>query len=58
MTEQHERADRKTEAEIREALAMKRAFGDDTARRFLKLRGIDPDLAERVVTAKPGTLRF
>jgi hypothetical protein len=57
MSEQHERKDKETEAKVREALTMKNAFGDDAARRFLKLRGVDPDLAERILTAKPNKLR-
>lgn len=58
MTAQHERTDFDTEAKIREALNMKHAFGDDAARTFLKLRGIDPDLTERVLTARPEELRY
>jgi hypothetical protein len=58
MSEQHSRTDTKTEAEVREALAIKRAFGDDTAQTFLKRRGIGPDLAERVISAPPGELRY
>lgn len=58
MTTQHERTDFDTEAKIREALNMKYAFGDDAARTFLKLRGIDPDLTDRVLTAPPEQLRY
>jgi hypothetical protein len=36
---------------------MKNAFGDNAARTFLKLRGVNPDLAERVLTAPPSQLR-
>lgn len=57
MTGQRERKDVETEAKIREALNMKHAFGDDAARKFLTLRGIDPDLADRVLTASPEQLR-
>lgn len=45
------RTDFETAKKIDEALAMKVAFGDDVARKFLQLRGIDPALAERVLTA-------
>lgn len=58
MIEQHQRTDHKTETEVREALAMKRAFGLDTARTFLKLRGVNPDLAERVISATREQLRY
>lgn len=58
MTAQHARTDFDTEAKIREALNMKYAFGDDAARTFLKLRGIDPDLTERVLAARPEELRY
>jgi hypothetical protein len=57
MNEQYERKDLETETKVREALHMKRAFGDDAARTFLKLRGVDPDLTERVLTAAPSQLR-
>jgi hypothetical protein len=57
MNEQHARTDRDTEAKVREALSMKNAFGDDAARTFLKLRGVDPDLTERVLAAPPSQLR-
>jgi hypothetical protein len=55
--QQHERKDKDTEAKVREAISLKHAFGDGAARTFLKLRGVDPDLAERVLTAKPSKLR-
>lgn len=58
MSEQIERKDTETEAKLREALTMKRAFGDDAARTFLKLRGIDPDLSERILTAPREQLRY
>lgn len=58
MIEQHERTDRKTEAEVREALAMKRAFGMDAARTFLKLRDADPELVERVISSPRDQLRY
>lgn len=57
MSEQYQRTDRETEAKVREALNMKYAFGDDAARTFLKLRGVDPDLTERVLTAPRTQLR-
>lgn len=55
---QHERKDVETAAKIREALNMKHAFGDDAARKFLNLRGIDPDLTDRILTSRPEQLRF
>ena len=57
MNQLHERSDKETESKVREAIQMKQAFGDDAARTFLRLRGIDPDLAERVLTAPPSQLR-
>jgi hypothetical protein len=57
MGEQYERKDHDTEEQVREALAMKGAFGVDVARTFLKLRGIEPELTERVLTAPPEQLR-
>ncbi|MDB5935905.1 MAG: hypothetical protein JWQ01_3249 [Massilia sp.] len=57
MAEQHERKDHETEDQIREALEMKTAFGSDVARTFMRMRGINPDLTERVLTAPPGQLR-
>jgi hypothetical protein len=56
--QQHPRTDHKTEAEVREAMAMRRAFGLDAAREFLKLRGVDQELANRVIEAKPDRLRY
>jgi hypothetical protein len=58
MSEQHKRTDQKTEGEVREALAMKRAFGGDSAHTFLKRRQIDPNLIERVLSARPAQLRY
>lgn len=57
MAEQHERKDHETEQQIREALAMKSAFGSDVARTFMRMRGIKPELTERVLTAPPEHLR-
>jgi hypothetical protein len=57
MNEQQKRKDKETEAKVREAISLKYAFGDDAARKFLKLRGVDPDLAERVLAADPAELR-
>ena len=57
MAEHHERKDHETEQQIREALAMKSALGSDVARTFMRMRGIKPELAERVLTAPPGQLR-
>lgn len=53
MTDHAPRTDLETAAKVDEAFAMQRAFGDDVARKFLLLRGIDPELAERVITAPP-----
>lgn len=58
MNEQHApRTDMETAKQVDEGIAMKRAFGDDVARKFLLLRGIDPDLTERVLTAPREQLR-
>lgn len=57
MSDQHERKDKETEAKIQQAITMKSAFGDDAARRFLKMRGVNPDLAERVLKAPASRLR-
>ncbi len=57
MAEQHERKDHETEQQIREALAMKSALGSDVARTFMRMRGIKPELTERVLTAPPEQLR-
>jgi hypothetical protein len=57
MEELHERKDHDTEEKVREAIAMKTAFGTDVARTFLKMRGIDSDLTERVLKAPPEQLR-
>jgi hypothetical protein len=57
MAEQHERKDHETEEKVREALEMKSAFGSDVARTFMRMRGINPELTERVLTAPPGQLR-
>ncbi|MFC0134737.1 hypothetical protein [Massilia eurypsychrophila] len=57
MEELHERKDQDTEEKVREAIAMKTAFGTDVARTFLKMRGIDSDLTERVLKAPPEQLR-
>lgn len=51
------RTDMETARQVDEGIAMKRAFGDDVARKFLLLRGIDPDLTERVLTAPREQLR-
>jgi hypothetical protein len=57
MAEQHERKDHETEEKVREALEMKSAFGSDVARTFLKMRGINAELTERVLKAPPEQLR-
>lgn len=53
MTDHTPRTDLDTAKKVDEAIAMKLAFGDDVARKFLLLRGIDPELAERVISAPP-----
>jgi hypothetical protein len=53
----YERKDHDTEEKVREAIAMKTAFGTDVAREFLKLRGINSELTERVLKAPPEQLR-
>ncbi len=50
MSDLKPRTDSQTEQQIREALAMKRAFGDQAAEKFLKLRDVDQALARRVLT--------
>jgi hypothetical protein len=57
MAEQQARNDLDSEQKIREALAMKGAFGADVARTFLKLRGVDPAVTERVLSAPKEQLR-
>lgn len=47
-----ERTDRKTEAAIRHALALRRTLGDSTALRSLRLAGVAPQLVERVWNGK------
>lgn len=39
------RRDHDTAAHVAEAASLKRAFGNDAAQRFLRLRGINDDLA-------------
>lgn len=39
------RQDHDTAAQVTEAAALKRAFGNDAAQRFLRLRGINDELA-------------
>lgn len=39
------RQDHDTAAHVAEATSLKRAFGNDAAQRFLRLRGINDDLA-------------
>jgi hypothetical protein len=51
MNDHAPRTDIETAKKVDEAIAMKLAFGDDVARKFLLLRGIDPELAERVIKA-------
>jgi len=47
--EQHQRADRATEQQIREAQMMQRAFGEEAAWAFLEIRKVDPVVARRVL---------
>lgn len=51
MNDYKPRIDLDTAQKVDEAIAMKLAFGDDVARKFLLLRGIDTELAERVLAA-------
>ncbi len=43
------RQDHDTAAQINEASALKRAFGSDAAERFLKLRGINDEVAREAL---------
>ena len=43
------RQDHDTAAQVNEATALKRAFGSDAAERFLKLRGINDELAREAL---------
>lgn len=47
--DQHERADEQTAAQVREAQAMQRAFGDEAARAFLTMRQVAPEVTRRVL---------
>jgi hypothetical protein len=49
MGEQRIREDKQTAAQVREAEKMQRAFGDDAAKSFLKLREVPEDVARRVL---------
>ncbi len=40
------RQDHETATQVHEAIALQRAFGSDAAQRFLKLRGIDGEIAQ------------
>lgn len=44
--QEERRRDQETATQIAEAAALQRAFGSDAAQRFLKLRGIDDELAQ------------
>lgn len=46
---QERRQDKETATQITEAAALQRAFGSDAAQRFLKLRGIDDQVARDLV---------
>ena len=52
MPEQELRIDRKTEANIRHGLALRRTVGEATALRFLNVAGVAPHLVERVWNGK------
>lgn len=43
------RQDHETAAVVSEALACQRAFGNDAAQRFLKMRGIEGDVAQQAL---------
>ncbi len=43
------RQDQETASQVAEAAALQRAFGSDAAQRFLKLRGINDELAQNLV---------
>ena len=43
------RQDHDTAAAVSEALACRRAFGNDAAQRFLKMRGIEGDIAQQAL---------
>ncbi|MGZ8290834.1 MAG: hypothetical protein ACXWU7_16740 [Telluria sp.] len=43
------RQDHDTAAAVGEALACQRAFGNDAAQRFLKMRGIEGDIAQQAL---------
>ena len=43
------RQDHETAAQVHEAIALQRTFGSDAAQRFLKLRGIDGEIAQNAV---------
>ncbi len=43
------RQDHETAAQVNEASALKRAFGSDAAERFLKLRGINDEVAREAL---------
>jgi hypothetical protein len=51
------RADSKTAQQIKEALAMQRAFGDHAAMTFMRQRDIPMPVIERVLTAPPAERR-
>ena len=43
------RQDHETANQVHEAIALQRAFGSDAAQRFLKLRGIDGEIAQNAL---------
>ena len=51
MDETDRRHDTETASKIDEALRMQEAFGNDVAQKYLKLRGIGEEIAQRVLAA-------
>ena len=51
MDETDRRHDHDTANKIDEALRVQQAFGDDVAQKYLKLRGIGEEIAQRVLAA-------
>lgn len=51
------REDKQTAAEVREAQTLQRAFGDDAAKSYARLKQIKPDVAQRVLDHGPRRAR-
>jgi hypothetical protein len=51
MDETDRRHDHDTASKIDEALRVQQAFGNDVAQKYLKLRGIGEEIAQRVLAA-------